>query len=65
MKSLIEHDYSEEAIPERDPGYQLPVGTGCDEATVAAVSPEVRLDLAHQLEQLGMSRARALAVASL
>jgi hypothetical protein len=59
------NDYSEEAIPERDPAYRLPPGTDNEEATIAAVSAEVRLDLARRLEQLGMSRARAAAVASL
>jgi hypothetical protein len=56
---------SEEAIPERDPSYRLPDGTGCDEPTVEALSAEVRLDLAHRLQKLGMSRARAAVVASL
>jgi hypothetical protein len=56
---------SEEAIPERDPAYQLSSGTDHEELTVEAVSPEVRLELAHRLQQLGMSRDRALFVASL
>jgi hypothetical protein len=58
-------DYSEEAIVERDPAYRLPEGTGCEEPTVEAVSAEVRRDLARRLHELGMSRARAAAVASL
>jgi hypothetical protein len=58
-------DYSEEAIPERDPAYRLPVGTGCEQATVEALSAEVRRDLARRLQELGMSRARAVVVASL
>jgi hypothetical protein len=58
-------DYSEEAIPERDPAYQLPFGTDHEEPTIEAVSAEMRRDLARRLEQLGMSWARAAAVASL
>jgi hypothetical protein len=58
-------DYSEEAIPERDPAYSLPSGNVSAEATMEAVSPETRLELTRRLEQLGMSRVRALAVASL
>jgi hypothetical protein len=58
-------DYSEEAIPERDPAYRLPVGTGYEQATVEAVSAEVRRDLARRLQELGMSRTRATFVASL
>jgi hypothetical protein len=59
------HDYSEEAIAERDPAYRLPYGTDHEEQTIEAVSAEVRLDLARLLEKLGMSRARAAALASL
>jgi hypothetical protein len=58
-------DYSEEAIPERDPSYCLPASTDYQEATVEALSPETRLDLARCFEQLGMSRARAAFVVSL
>jgi len=58
------HDYSEEAIPERDPAYDLPVGTG-SEPTVTVVSAEVRREMARRLQELGMSRARATLVASL
>jgi hypothetical protein len=58
-------DYSEEAIPERDPAYHLPHGTDNEEPTIEAVSAEVRLELARRLQQLGMSRSRAAAVASL
>ena len=58
-------NYSEEAIPERDPAFRLPGGTDHGEPTVEAMSAAVRLDLARRLEQLGMSRARAAAVASL
>jgi hypothetical protein len=58
-------DYSEEAIPERDPAYRLPSGTDNEEPTIEAVSAAVRLDLARRLQQLGMSRARAAAVVSL
>jgi hypothetical protein len=56
---------SEEAIPERDPAYRLPVETGYEQVTVEAVPLEVRLELARQLQELGMSAARAAAVASL
>jgi hypothetical protein len=59
------YDYSEEAIPERDPAYRLPVGADSEEATVEVVSAEVRLELARRLHELGMSRARATIVASL
>jgi hypothetical protein len=58
-------DYSEEAIPERDPAYRLPSGTDNEEPTIEAVSAEVRRELARRLQQLGMSRARAAAVVSL
>jgi hypothetical protein len=58
-------DYSEEAIPERDPAYRLPDGTECGEPTVEAVSAEMRLDLARRLQELGMSTSRAAFVASL
>jgi hypothetical protein len=58
-------DYSEEAIPERDPAYRLPGGTDDGEPTIEAVSPEARRDLARRLQQLGMNCARAAFVASL
>jgi hypothetical protein len=58
-------DYSEEAIPERDPAYCLPAGTGYEGATIEAVSAEVRRDLARRLQELGMSRGRAAFVAGL
>jgi hypothetical protein len=58
-------DYSEEAIPERDPAYRLPAGTDCDEPTVEAISAEMRREMAIRLQQLGMSRARAAVLASL
>lgn len=57
-------DYSEEAIPERDPAYRLPPGTDYEARTVEAVSAKIRLDLANRLQQLGMSPARAALVAS-
>jgi hypothetical protein len=64
--SAADHrDYSEEAIPERDPAYQLPVATWYQEATIELLTAEERLDMARQLQLLGMSRARAAAVASL
>jgi hypothetical protein len=58
-------DYSEEAIPERDPAYQLSDATFSQTQTVAHVSPADRLALARCLEQLGMRRTRAALVASL
>ena len=58
-------DYSEEAIPERDPAYRLSDGTHCETQTVVYMPAAERLALARHLEQLGMSRARAEFVASL
>jgi hypothetical protein len=58
-------DYSEEAIPERDPAYRLPGGTVPEEQTVDAMPPHLRAGLARQLMQLGMSEARAMAVVSM
>jgi hypothetical protein len=58
-------DYSEEAIPERDPAYRLLDDTICETPTIEAVPADVRLALARRLEQLGMSSARAAMVASL
>ncbi len=58
-------DYSEDAIPERDPSYRLPGGTLSETRTVEHLPAAERLALARCLEQLGMSRARALIVASL
>ena len=58
-------EYSEEAIPERDPSFQLPGDTDYQAPTVEVVSAEVRLDLARRLEQLGMSRSKAVALARL
>jgi hypothetical protein len=61
----IDIDYSEEAIPERDPAYRLSDGTCDDTQTVDHLSAAERLALARCLEQLGMSRARATFAASL
>lgn len=58
-------DYSEEAIPERDPAYQLPDGTLYETQTVEVMPAAARLALARCLEQLGMSASRAAMVASL
>jgi hypothetical protein len=58
-------DYSEEAIPERDPAYQLPDGTHCEPQTVEYVNAAERLALARCLEQLGMSAPRAAIMARL
>ena len=72
MTSFAEHknervctDYSEEAIPERDPAYRTPGGTLYEAQTVDAMPADVRLALARCLEQLGMSAGRAAMVASL
>jgi hypothetical protein len=58
-------DYSEEALPERDPSYQLADGTLYETQTVEHLPAAERLALARCLEELGMSRARATLVASL
>jgi hypothetical protein len=58
-------DYSEEAIPERDPAYQLPYGTFHETQTIEEVPAARRLALARCLEQLGMNAARAAMVASM
>ena len=58
-------DYSEEAIPERDPAYRSLDDTLYKAQTVEVVPAEVRLALARSLEQLGMSGVRAAMVASL
>ncbi len=61
----IDIDYSEEAIPERDPAYRLPDGTCNDTRTVEQLPAAERLALIRRLEELGMSPARAAFVASL
>ena len=58
-------DYSEEAIPERDPAYRLCDGTLSESQTVEYLPAAERLALARRLEQLGMSRARATIVSRL
>lgn len=58
-------DYSEEAIPERDPAFRLSAGTFDDSRTVDELPAAERLALARRLEQLGMSPARAAFVAGL
>jgi hypothetical protein len=58
-------DYSEEAIPERDPAHSTLHGTLYETQTVEDVPAYVRLDLARQLKELGMSPVRAAMVASL
>jgi hypothetical protein len=58
-------DYSEEAIPERDPAYRLQDGTLKETHTVEYLPAAERIALARQLEQLGMSAARAAVVANL
>lgn len=58
-------DYSEEAIPERDPSYRLQEGTLHEGKTVEALSAEERLELARKLQALGMSVIRASLVVRL
>jgi hypothetical protein len=59
-------DYSEEAIPERDPSYRPPASsTLCDLQTVEYLPVAQRRALARRLEELGMSRAKAAFVSSL
>lgn len=58
-------DYSEEAIPERDPAYRMGSGTLHEEQTVDEMPAKLRLTLARQLEALGMNASRAAMVASL
>src|SRR5438045_9529530 len=58
-------DYSEEAIPERDPAYRPLDDTLYKGQTVEVVPAEVRPALARRLEQLGMNSARAAMVARL
>ena len=58
-------DYSEEAIPERDPAYQLPRGTLYETQTVEFMPQAKRLALVQRLMQFGMSASRAALVASL
>src|SRR5258708_911374 len=52
-------DYSEEAIPERDPAFDLVDLSPCDTLTIEIVPIEVRRALARRLEELGMKAARA------
>jgi hypothetical protein len=63
LKALT--DYSEEAIPERDPAYRTTDGTLHEEQTVDEMSADMRLALIQSLVQLGMSPSRAAMVASL
>jgi hypothetical protein len=58
-------DYSEEAIPERDPAYRTQDGTLFEAQTIEVLPMGARLELARTLEQLGMSASRAAAVANL
>jgi hypothetical protein len=57
-------DYSQEAIPERDPAYRLPDATLYETQTAEYLPASERLALARCLEQLGMNRARATILAS-
>ena len=56
-------DYSEEAIPERDPSYRLADAAPCETQTVEHLPAADRRALARRLEQLGMNRAKARLVA--
>src|ERR1700682_823720 len=58
-------DYSEEAIPERDPAFDLGDLSPCDTLTIEIVPIQVRRALASRLEELGMKPTRAALVASL
>jgi hypothetical protein len=58
-------DYSQEAIPERDPAYRTPDGTLYEGQTVEVIPADLRLTLARCLEHFGMSAARAAVLATL
>jgi hypothetical protein len=58
-------DYSEEAIPERDPAYRRLAGTLCDPETAEYMCLEERRALARRLEELGMRPAKVAFVTSL
>jgi hypothetical protein len=58
-------DYSEEAIPERDPAYRLPDAAPYETQTVEHLPAAERRVLARCLEQFGMNRARATIIAAL
>jgi len=58
-------DYSEEAIPERDPAYRLADGTRYETKTIEYIPAFERIALARYLEKLGMSPARAAFVVNL
>jgi hypothetical protein len=62
---LSRTDYSEEAIPERDPAYRTLDATLYEAQTVEDMPAEVRRALARSLEQLGMCPSRAALVVSL
>ena len=59
------NDYSEEAIPERDPAFHLVDMSPSDTLTIEIVPVDKRHALARRLEELGMKSARAALVASL
>jgi hypothetical protein len=59
IQSNFEVDYSEEAIPERDPSYWPHAGTLHEEQTVDDLSAEMRSALIQTLVDLGMSPTRA------
>ena len=58
------HDYSEEAIPERDPSYRLPADIE-DSPTQRTLRPDTRDRMQVKLERLGMAPGRAAAVAAI
>lgn len=65
LRSCATKDFSEEAIPERDPDYRSGGGTLHEEQTVDEISPEMRAVLARRLMELGLTARRAAMVASL
>jgi hypothetical protein len=65
LHSCEPSDYSQEAIPERDPAYRTSDGTMHEEQTLDEISADMRIALARQLVQLGMKPSRAAMVANL
>jgi len=57
--------YDEEAIPERDPDYRLPVETSVGSLTAGFLSLADRRELALELEKLGLVPWLARAIANL
>jgi hypothetical protein len=65
VSTIGQIDYSEEAIPERDPAYRTLDGTLHEAQTLEETPAALRLALAQCLQQLGMSAARAALVTTL